>query len=318
MHLRICAALLLAFAAAGCANHVRFANEVRDHESREVDERRDADRRAAVARAALTLELALTSEETLSVRRRETLVKLDEETPWRASEELWEVPAGLVAIPFFLAMRASDKLCLGLIPDDTFNHGLDWGFAALNPALNVESETSGSRAARSRARRRELGLFEEHDSRAAGRRVRSPPRSPATPRSCSPATRAATRASSSCAWCPTTCAPRRAGSASRSRATAFARGATLEVPIARPIAERLAAARARAPAPALRQHQRGGRRARARRARHARLPGERARARARAARPPAAQRGLAFAARSRAPARLDATRFPRQPGRDSW
>ena len=163
---RACAGLLLAFAAAGCANHVRFADEVREHESREVA--RAETRIAAPASLALPyVELALTSEETLSVRRRETLVKLDEETPWRARDELWEVPSGLVAIPFFTAMRASDKLCLGLIPDDTFNNGLEWGFAALNPALNVESETrlEGREVAR---RTRELGRFEEHQSRPLG------------------------------------------------------------------------------------------------------------------------------------------------------
>jgi len=166
MLLRICAALLAACAAAGCANHVRFENEVREHESREVASA--ATRIAAPSALAQPyLELALTSEETLSIRRRETLVKLDEETPWLAREELWEVPAGLVAIPFFTAMRASDKLCLGLIPDHTFNDGLDWGFAALNPALNVESpdRVEGREVAR---KTRELGRFEEHDSRALG------------------------------------------------------------------------------------------------------------------------------------------------------
>ena len=166
MLFRICAAFLLAFAAAGCANHVRFADEVREHESREVA---SAETRieAPPSVAQPYLELALSSEETLSVRRRETLVKLDEETPWLAREELWEVPAGLVAIPFFTAMRASDKLCLGLIPDHTFNDGLDWGFAALNPALNVESpdRVEGREIAR---RTRELGRFEEHGSRALG------------------------------------------------------------------------------------------------------------------------------------------------------
>lgn len=163
---RICAAILLACAAAGCANHVRFADEVREHETREIASaatRIDA----PPSLAEPYLELALSSEETLSVRRRETLVKLDEETPWRASEELWEVPAGLVAIPFFTAMRASDKLCLGLIPDHTFNDGLDWGFAALNPALNVESpdRVEGREVAR---KTRELGRFEEHGSRPLG------------------------------------------------------------------------------------------------------------------------------------------------------
>ena len=159
----VCAALLLAFAAVGCANHVRFSHEVRAYESREVASaatRIDAPHALALP----YLELALTSEETLSVRRRETLVKLDEETPWRAQDELWEVPTGLVAIPFFTAMRASDKLLLGLIPDDTFNDGLSFGFAALNPGLNVESDARlrGREVAR---KTRELGRFEEHETR---------------------------------------------------------------------------------------------------------------------------------------------------------
>jgi hypothetical protein len=66
-------------------------------------------------------------------------VRLDEETPWRGRNELWEVPTGLLAVPLFVAMRASDKLLLGLIPDDVIDDGTDFGFAALNPALNVES-----------------------------------------------------------------------------------------------------------------------------------------------------------------------------------
>src|SRR5262245_4036819 len=109
---RMAAGLLLAFAAAGCANHVRFTDEVRTGEKREV--RRAATRIETPASVAHPyLELALSSEETLSVRRRETLVKLDESTPWSPVEELWEMPAGVVAIPFFAALRASDKLCLG-------------------------------------------------------------------------------------------------------------------------------------------------------------------------------------------------------------
>ncbi|HXX47915.1 MAG TPA: hypothetical protein VEN47_06790, partial [Myxococcota bacterium] len=73
--------------------------------------------------------------------RRETVVRLDEETPWRLQNELWEVPTGLVAVPFFVAVRASNKMCLGLIPQDFIDGGLDFAFAALNPLLNVESET---------------------------------------------------------------------------------------------------------------------------------------------------------------------------------
>jgi hypothetical protein len=136
-------------------------------------------------------------------------------------------------------MRASDKLCLGLIPDDTFNHGLDWGFAALNPALNVESSerVEGREIARKTT---ELGRVEEHDSRALAdvqiaaaipathgpvreRRGRPRARGAAAPGAGRPACRAAR-------------------DSHRGRGRRRSRRRDDRVPIAHPIAERLAAA----------------------------------------------------------------------------
>ena len=126
-------------AGAGCANHVRYEDEMREHESREVTRAvtRIAPREGVVAQP--RAELTVTVDETVRVRRRETILRLDEETPWRAQNELWEVPEGLVAVPFFIAVRASNKMLLGLVPNDWIDSGMDFGFAALNPALNVEA-----------------------------------------------------------------------------------------------------------------------------------------------------------------------------------
>jgi hypothetical protein len=129
---------LCLLAAGGCANHVRYADEVREHETRELTRAvtRIAPREAVVGEP--FTELSLSVDETVRTRHRETVVHLDEETPWRAENELWEVPEGLVAVPFFIAVRASNKMLLGLVPDDWISSGMDFGFAALNPALNVE------------------------------------------------------------------------------------------------------------------------------------------------------------------------------------
>jgi hypothetical protein len=156
-------ALCLAVAA-GCANHVRFDDEVRERETRDVIRAttRIQTREPVIAQAAV--ELALSADERVRVRRRETLVRLDEETPWRAQNELWEVPAGLVTVPVFLALRAADKLCLGLIPDDTIENGTDFSFAALNPALNVES-TERLHAREVTRKSRELERAEEEQTR---------------------------------------------------------------------------------------------------------------------------------------------------------
>ncbi|HXZ85806.1 MAG TPA: hypothetical protein VEI82_09970, partial [Myxococcota bacterium] len=134
--LALCAALAL-----GCANHVRYDEEVREHESRDVTRAVTRIDAPAPVVASAELDLSVSVDETVLVRRRDTLVRLDEETPWRARDELWEVPTGLVAVPFFVGLRASNKLCLGLIPNDFIDGGMDFAFAALNPALNVESET---------------------------------------------------------------------------------------------------------------------------------------------------------------------------------
>src|SRR5262245_1165786 len=162
---RACTLMLCMAATAGCANHVRFADEMRDRETRDVT--------AAVTRidprervlAGPYAEVAVRVDETVRIRRRETIVRLDEETPWLAREELWEVPVGVVAVPLFIGVRASDKMFLGLIPDRWIEGGLDFGFSALNPALNVESEDRvvGREVSR---KSRELERGEERVTRA--------------------------------------------------------------------------------------------------------------------------------------------------------
>jgi len=164
---RVTALAISLLALAGCANHVRFSDEVRQRETRVVTHAatRIEMREAVIAQP--FAELALSADEVLQVRSRETLVHLDEETPWRPLNELWEVPTGLVTAPFFVALRASDKLFLGLIPDAFIEDGTDYGFAALNPALNVESDARVRGREISR-RSRELERDEERKSRTLG------------------------------------------------------------------------------------------------------------------------------------------------------
>lgn len=156
-------ALCLA-AASGCANHVRFEDEIREREAREVIRATARIETSGPVIAQSAVELSLSADEQVRVRRRETLVRLDEETPWRARNELWEVPEGLLTVPVFLALHAVDKLCLGLIPDEPIDAGMDFGFAALNPALNVESEARLRRHEVTR-RSRELEPVEERETR---------------------------------------------------------------------------------------------------------------------------------------------------------
>jgi hypothetical protein len=136
---RVVTLALCAAAGLACANHVRFDDELREHESRDVTRAVTRIEPPAPVVASPAVDLAVAVDETVLVRRRETIVHLDEETPWRGRNELWEVPTGVVAVPFFIGVRASNKLCLGLIPQSFIDDGLDFAFAALNPALNVEA-----------------------------------------------------------------------------------------------------------------------------------------------------------------------------------
>jgi hypothetical protein len=138
---RTCTLVLCLSAAVGCANHVRYADEMREHESRVVTDSvtRIESREPVIAEPSAAL--TVTADETVRLRRRETVVHLDEETPWRAQNELWEVPTGLVTVPFFVGVRASNKFFfLGMVPETWIGAGIDYSFAALNPALNVENE----------------------------------------------------------------------------------------------------------------------------------------------------------------------------------
>ncbi len=164
---RVIALAISLLALAGCANHVRFSDEVRERETRVVTH---SATRIEIREAVVTqpfAEFALSADEAVQIRRRETLVHLDEETPWSPVNELWEVPTGLVTVPFFIAVRGSDKLLLGLIPDSFIEQGTNYGFAALNPALNVESENRVVAHEISR-HSRELERHDELETRSLG------------------------------------------------------------------------------------------------------------------------------------------------------
>ncbi len=67
-------------------------------------------------------------------------------TPYQGVREFYEVPLGLVTIPVAIVVNLVDFVLLGLIPNSLTNTPLNFGFAGLNPFLNIENNERTERA----------------------------------------------------------------------------------------------------------------------------------------------------------------------------
>jgi hypothetical protein len=86
--------------------------------------------------------IKLKSEEsiTYNVTKYEDTSTYDVFTPYQGVREFYEVPLGLITIPVAVAVNLVDFVLLGLIPNSLTNTPLNFGFAGLNPFLNIEND----------------------------------------------------------------------------------------------------------------------------------------------------------------------------------
>jgi len=150
-----------------CANHVRYSSDAFETSVREVVH---ADTVVEPRERVLQkpeLELDLLADETAVVRKLRTRVRSDEYTPYKSGYELWEVPVGAVCVPVLTVLRVVDLVGLGLVPDRSLDDLAGFTFAALNPLLNLESET--------RLRRKEVSRETEELDRSVERDLRPLP-----------------------------------------------------------------------------------------------------------------------------------------------
>jgi len=98
------------------------------------------------------------------VRKLRTRVRSDEYTPYKSGYEIWEVPVGTVCVPILIVLRAVDLVGLGFVPNRKLDDFSDFTFAAMNPLLNLESET--------RLRRNEVSRETEELDRSVERELR--------------------------------------------------------------------------------------------------------------------------------------------------
>ncbi|AJE16068.1 hypothetical protein [Stutzerimonas balearica] len=132
----LCAALLLA----GCANHLPQRSE---HEARTERKLLDHSLRIEVG-APLVLELPqrrirVQEQKTFEVTDFEVTRRYDRYTPYQPWRELYEIPLGAVAVVAGIGANVVNVVALGNVPTTATRDWISYGFAGLNPFMNVET-----------------------------------------------------------------------------------------------------------------------------------------------------------------------------------
>ncbi|MBT8767605.1 hypothetical protein [Metapseudomonas boanensis] len=134
------AALCGALFVSGCANHLPQRSE---HEERV--ERKLLNHSLQIdAGEPQVLELPqrrirIIEQKTFEVTEFEVSRHYDRYTPYQPWRELYEVPLGAVAVVAGIGANALNVILLGSLPDTATKDWISYGFAGLNPAMNVES-----------------------------------------------------------------------------------------------------------------------------------------------------------------------------------
>lgn len=132
----LCAALLLA----GCANHLPQRSE---HEARTERKLLDHSLRIEFGDP-LVLELPqrrirVQEQKTFEVTDFEVTRRYDRYTPYQPWRELYEIPLGAVAVVAGIGANVVNVVALGNVPTTATRDWISYGFAGLNPFMNVET-----------------------------------------------------------------------------------------------------------------------------------------------------------------------------------
>lgn len=132
----VCGALFLS----GCANHMSQRSE---HEERIERKLLDHSLQIDVGEPKV-LELPqrrvrIHEQKTFEVTEFEVTRRYDRYTPYQAWREVYEIPLGAVAVVAGVGANVLNVIMLGRLPDSVTKEWISYGFAGLNPAMNVQS-----------------------------------------------------------------------------------------------------------------------------------------------------------------------------------
>lgn len=134
-----CATLSVALFISGCANHLPQRSE---HEAR--TERKLVDHSLRIDAGAAVLELPqrrvrVLDQKTFEVTDFEVTRRYDRFTPYQPWRELYEIPLGAVAVVAGIGANVLNVVLLGNLPESVTRDWISYGFAGLNPFVNMES-----------------------------------------------------------------------------------------------------------------------------------------------------------------------------------
>ncbi|UVL36006.1 hypothetical protein LOY43_06170 [Pseudomonas sp. B21-041] len=132
----LCGALLVS----GCANHMSQRSE---HEERVERKLLDHSLQIDVGEPK-ELELPqrrvkINEQKTFEVTEFEVTRRYDRYTPYQPWREIYEIPLGAVAVVGGVGANVVNVFALGNLPDSVTKDWLSYGFAGLNPFMNVQS-----------------------------------------------------------------------------------------------------------------------------------------------------------------------------------
>jgi len=134
-----CAMLCMALLLSGCANQLPQRSE---NEARTERKLLDHSLRIEVGEPVLELpqrRVRILDQKTFEVTEFEVTRRYDRYTPYQAWRELYEIPLGAVAVVAGVGANVLNVVMLGSLPESATRGWISYGFAGLNPFVNVES-----------------------------------------------------------------------------------------------------------------------------------------------------------------------------------
>ncbi len=138
--LRTGAALFGALLLSGCANQLPQRSEHEERlERRLLAHSLQIDIGKPQILALPQRRVRIYEQKTFEVTSFEVTRRYDRYTPYQIWRELYEVPLGAVAVVVGIGANIINVAMLGRLPDSVTKDWINYGFAGLNPAMNVES-----------------------------------------------------------------------------------------------------------------------------------------------------------------------------------
>ncbi|WP_416426310.1 hypothetical protein RAM80_10455 [Pseudomonas sp. App30] len=132
----LCGALLLG----GCANHMSQRSEHDERVERKlIDHSLQIDAGSPAALELPQRRVRIHEQKTFEVTEFEVTRRYDRYTPYQPWRELYEVPLGAVAVVAGVGANVVNVLMFGQLPDSVTKDWINYGFAGLNPFMNVQS-----------------------------------------------------------------------------------------------------------------------------------------------------------------------------------